>query len=757
MSSETANASWHPAFMPNDASGDAPLRANPDASPPPAPVQSEVAEDAEHVFQTQQPTELEEEPEKQTSPWVAEGNEEDATDDWPVFDRQPTDVSAESDAVNEIAPVPNTTAGSEPASQSPSPAAAEEVAPEPSTVAEEAKPAATVLGHTSNNSFTRTVSHEFNWDDDHDAEWTLPRTDTDPFKFMPPSDRTNSFPPVPPVSGASTTVPGTEQPLPSNQAEDLINEIENTPEHFDTGVREETSHTATEHDADFGDEETHDDQHYVGRDATFTEEEDLGSRYEEGVPLIAHTEAHGEASQPPQKVADFGEEATGEDDFFSQIQDSNNDDFPDFAANQALQRKSTMQAMGDLNKTTLSRTDTLEEMLEEDEDEIDAAAQTQPTDTTDDPEPTPESTQPEDSEEKPTDDLAAKWEEAFADDDGEDFLLDDALDENGESKPVDPSAFFGSDDEGFLEDEEESQPPFSAAPSQEQPHIQQGRYTPAAAPQQAARSAYAPSTQATPFPYQPQTATTPFAPVAPYTAPQGRPEPPKTQSFAAQSKGGYTSPYDLPMEVVVPKKRASTQQLPRSPSTGPALAPPRSSSMQAHTPPPPRAATSSISPPTSSHSVQHPPTGNKGAPPLRNQDSFFEELPMASKPRSASRQSYRVSSPSLAGPPAPLQPSNQAQLAPSLLSPPLLSPPGTSRSASGGIPNLVPGERVNPYAPQTAQQQAHGIPNNASANSQWSRSSAFFKQILAGTDGWETVRARLSLGRRVSHCLAALA
>ncbi|KZL67043.1 copii coat assembly protein sec16 [Colletotrichum incanum] len=715
MSSETANASWHPAFMPNDAGGDASSRANPDASPPPAPVQSQVAEDAEHVTQTQQATQLELEPEQQASPWGAKGDEEDATNDWPVFDRQVADVPIESDAVNENGPAPNTTTGSELVSPSPSPAAAEEAAPEPRTVAEEPKPAAPVLGHTSNNSFTRTVSHEFNWDDDHDTEWTLPRTDTDPFKFMPPSDRTNSFPPVPPASGASTTVPGTEQPLPSNQAEDLINEIENMPEHFDTGAREEMNRTATELDNGFGDEETQNDQQYVGRDATFTEEEDLGSRFEEGVPLIPHTETNGEASQPPQKVAGFGEETTGEDNFFSQIQNSN-DDFPDFAGSQALERKSTMQVMGDMNTATLSRADTLGEMLEEDEDEDenDAAAETQPKDTANGSETTPESTQPKGTEATPTDDLAAKWEEAFADDDGEDFLLDDTLDDTGESKPVDPSAFFGSDDEGFLEDEEEPQPPsFSAAPSQAQPPSQQGRYTPASIPQQTAPSPYAPSTQAMPSPYQAQTATTPFAPVAPYTAQQGRPEPPKAQSFAAQSKGGYTSPYDLPMEVVVPKKRASTQQLPRSPSTGPSLAPPRSSSMQAHTPPPPRASTSTTSPPTSSHSVQHPPTGNKGAPPLRNKESFFEELPMASKPRSASRQSYRVSSPSLAGPPEPLQPPTQSQLAPSPLSPPMLSPPGMSRSASGGIPNLVPGERVNPYAPQTAQQQAHGIPSNA--------------------------------------------
>ncbi|KAK1992692.1 COPII coat assembly protein SEC16 [Colletotrichum falcatum] len=711
MSSETANSSWHPAFMPNNASADVPSRANPVGSPPPSPGQSQVTEDSENLFQPQHATRPEEKPESPTSPPVADGDEEDATDDWPVFERQVADTPTESDMVNENALVSNTTAEPEPALQSPSPAAAEEEAAQESRiVAEEPKPTAPVMGHTSNNSFTRTVSQEFNWDDDHDQEWTLPRTDTDPFKFMPPSDRTNSFPPVPPVSGASTAASGTEQPLPSNQAEDLINEMEKTSEHFDTDARQDVNHALTESDTGFSDGGNHDDQHYVGRDATFAEEEDIGSRYEEGLPLISHTESSEESLQTSQKVAVFGEEEAGEDDFFSQIQNSNgDDDFPDFAGSQAVERKSTMQVMDDMKITTSPRADTLGEMLEEDKDENenenDAAAATQPTDTADGPESTLEFTQPEDAEAKPTDDLAAKWEEAFADDDGEDFLLDDTLDEAGESKPVDPSAFFGSDDEGFLEDEEESS---SVAPSQAQHPSQQGRYIPAAVPQQATPSPYAPSTQAIPSPYQPQTAPASLAPVAPFTAQQARPELPKAQSFAAQSKGGYTSPYDLPMEVVVPKKRTSTQQLPRSPSTGPSLAPPRSTSMQSHTPPPPRVATSGISPPTSSHS---PSTVNKGPPPLRNKGSFFEELPLASKPRSASRQSYRVSSPSLAGPPEPAQPPTQSQLAPSPLSPPMLSPPG--RSASGGIANLVPGERVNPYAPQTAQQQAHGIPSNA--------------------------------------------
>ncbi|KXH49950.1 COPII coat assembly protein SEC16 [Colletotrichum simmondsii] len=719
----TANASWHPAFMPNDASGHATTEtqvsssAETQDSPSAPPLHSQLAEDVEPT-PLPQATQLESKPEEQSSPWLAEDDSQDASDDWPVFERPVSDAPAESDDGPKEASTSTPAAEPEPNSF-PSTEPANDIAPQPQSVADEAKPSAPTLGHTSTNSFTRTVSHEVNWDDDHDTEWTLPRTDTDPFKFMPPNERTNSFPPVPPASGVSAAVPGTEQPLPSNQAEDLIHEIESAPEHFDNGAFQDTSHVANDFENGFDDEQQpQDDQHYVGRDATFTEQEDLGSRYEEGVPLIPHSESNGEVSQPEQKLAGFGDEAAGEDDF-SQIQNSNNDDLPDFSGNHPLERKSTMQVMGDMNTNTLSRADTLGEMLEEDED-VD-----EPTISTEEP---AEPIQSEDSGAKPADDLAAKWEQAFADDDGEDFLLDESLDEAGESKPVDPSAFFGSDDEGFLDDDDDDLPT-AAAPALApvvQSAGQQNRYTPTVASHQASSSPYAPTAPAVPSPYQPQNAATPFAPAvapyaaqrtqsaAPYNAQQTRPEPVKAQSFAAQSKGGYTSPYDLPMEVVVPKKRASTNQLPQSPSTGPSSGPPpRSSSMQAPTPPPPpRAATSSASPPTSSHSGQPPPAG-KPVPVLRNKDSFFEELPMASKPRSASRQSYRVGSPALTGPPEPLQPQNQAQLAPSPLSPPMLSPPGMNRSLSGGIPHLVPGERVNPYAPQTTQQQVPGIPGNA--------------------------------------------
>jgi len=79
---------------------------------------------------------------------------------------------------------------------------------------------------TKHMSFARTVSDEVNWgeDDEVDPKWNIQRTDTDPFKGMAKSDRTNSFPEVPPTHAAPTFHP--DESLPHSQAEDIMNQAE---------------------------------------------------------------------------------------------------------------------------------------------------------------------------------------------------------------------------------------------------------------------------------------------------------------------------------------------------------------------------------------------------------------------------------------------------------------------------------------------------------------------------------------------------
>ncbi|KAM0324104.1 hypothetical protein ACHAQA_008294 [Verticillium albo-atrum] len=659
--------------------------------------------------------------------WFAEEPAvEAAEEDWPVFDH-PTSAPAVHDAP---------------------PAKAESAAPpETSTPEQEVQPTAPVLGHTSSVSFARTVSHDINFHDDEESDWNLSRTDTDPFKFMPPSDRTNPFPVVPPMSppGAHANA----RPLPSNQAEQVIQETENFQGGFDP-LPEEAPSPAEAH---FGNDTTEpsyvnghvEESQYVGHDVMDAGEDDVGSRFEEGLPLIPRAPADTDAAAAGSL---FGNEPSGDDDFFSNIQETGLDDAPP-----ALERKSTMQVLGALGATPLSRADTLEGMPEENEDAPTASRV-----------PVAEAAPPAEQDpvalvgtDKPTtEDLAAKWQEAFAGDDDDEFLLDDTA---ADSKQVDPAAFFGSDDEGFLEDEDDEaavpQPvaPTSATPSSQQQSLQ-GRYTPqtpsfpfpkaapsqspyvpAATVPQTPTAAYSPSPAITSFPSA--AAVGPYAvqpPPAPIQAPYGMPPPPrpevtKAQSFADKNKGGYTSPYDLPMDVK-PRKRASMQQLPRTQAQGPpSQLPPRSSSMYLQGPAssgPPSAGLPPPSPafaPPPSPGLGEPVTGQKPQATTPNKESFFEDLPMTSRPRPASRQSSRLPSPSLGGPAPPptgppTGPPPSAQYAPLLPSPPIEPPkqeaPPLPRSESGGLTGLVAPPRVSPYAPlQSNGQITPAVPNNS--------------------------------------------
>ncbi|MCJ1470667.1 vesicle coat component [Pseudocyphellaria aurata] len=122
--------------------------------------------------------------------------------------------------------------------------------------------------------------------------------------------------------------------------------------------------------------------------------------------------------------------------------------------------------------------------------------------------------------------------------------------------------------------------------------------------------------------------------------------PESAQSFSDKSKGGYTSPYDLPMDVTRPKKRTHLQQMQTTSDVRPSALPP----------PPPRSS-SMYSAGIPQAGVSYPPTSNVSresiSPPAidsRNRSTiaslqapgskpsvggFFEDLP-SSKPRPSS-------------------------------------------------------------------------------------------------------------------------
>ncbi|KAK7700846.1 vesicle coat component [Diaporthe eres] len=603
--------------------------------------------------------------------------------------------------------------------------------------------------HVSSDSFARTVSHQPNWMDDEEPEWSLPRAETDLFnRYMPPNERTNSFPVVPQSGHHENEV---VEPLPANQAEDVLHEIEHETEsleHEDEDSTMPRTNNALHQDNFWGDDDGEAGFTTQGGDLQAPEEEASDARYAEGLPLIDHQDAAEPAQTESSKARDPFSLDGEDDDFFDQVAaGGNNAEAETFSPGQ-LERKSTMQVLNGLD-TTGSKglgglvEDTLEEE-DEDERQVEPVAQEEPT------KPTEDSiaaeapgTAGQGAQEPRGEDIAAKWSEAFASDDDDGFLLEDEpVADGSEQKAVDPSAFFLDDDEGFLEDVEDTttpQPPQPSSnisqPAQTPASTTGNRYLPTSTTQPgAARSPnpYIPSASpAVPqpqilnsVPLTPPVAANPYAVQPPplqhsTTAPLGAhpTRPPavnKAQSFADKAKGGYHSPYDLPMEVVKPKKRASLQQMPRAspaPVSGPP-APPRSSSMHSQGPPVPHISpapahgsmapgpdqTQNSTPTISPQSPVHPgqaPSDTKRPQQLKPKASFFEDLPSSHKVRPASRTSNKSqpspSQASFSGPPQASHPPPSSSLAvphESLV-------PG--HPAAPDIAKLVPPAPANPY------------------------------------------------------------
>lgn len=327
-------------------------------------------------------------------------------------------------------------------------------------------------------------------------------------------------------------------------------------------------------------------------------------------------------------------------------------------------------------------------------------------------------------------DLAALWKAALDDDD---LLID------GETS-VDHS-FFEDDREGFMGEGSTTVPAQIQSQGLEQyspllanDHNEQVRGnssmntagTGIGVPLQTARNRYTPeasSTRNISSASSGQSGHTwqqpPYAVPASTVAQQARPGlAEKTQSFADQSKGGYTSPYDLPLDISRFKRRANLQHSLQSYNGHetlhappvPAIPPPRSSSMFASQPsqlsqtrlqplPPndlaesllPQQSSASMHPPITSYGSSNVKSTNNSLKPKSSTGSFFEELPMTAKPRPQSGlgrntpQHGRPSSPSSSHGSL----SMQRQLS--------YSPPSQSLQ-------LQAPERVSPYAipPQAA-------------------------------------------------------
>ena len=299
------------------------------------------------------------------------------------------------------------------------------------------------------------------------------------------------------------------------------------------------------------------------------------------------------------------------------------------------------------------------------------------------------------------------WKTMAADDE---FLVEDADDLLPDSEPSSPSSFTAA-----LQ-QETSQP---AQPESSIPQMSPN----------SRRPQYRRASSSNPFaPHQPSTSElTEMSPIstshmgfsrpalAPFQSslPQRPAAPQQAASFADKSKGGYQSPYDLPMEMSKPKKRAAPLQ-----PTQPVKAvppPPRSSSISdkqlqsPFTPSapgfPPSAATpaqySPRAPPVRSSSTTSPAANNTKS--RASTSSFFEELPTSSKPRPPSNQGRFTPQQTSSMPPPslPRQPSMTKDLPP---------PPPPEPQASKPRPDdpysqfqLSAPERLDPFANASSQ------------------------------------------------------
>lgn len=207
--------------------------------------------------------------------------------------------------------------------------------------------------------------------------------------------------------------------------------------------------------------------------------------------------------------------------------------------------------------------------------------------------------------------------------------------------------------------------------------------------------------------------------------------PPKAESFVDQSKGGYKSPYDLPMDLSKPRKRVQMHQPPPVPKVP--AAPPRSMSVTSDQRPSLSAAPlkspfapanttfeGQARPPSSQNFASLPPVGRgaangqQGAPKAKaSSSSFFEELPISAKPRPPTAQGRYT--PVQSGPlpsHVPAQISPGQHLPPSTNMPP---PPIPNKSSTNSYSQyqLQQPERLDPYANIPIQSKAAPVISNS--------------------------------------------
>ncbi len=559
-----------------------------------------------------------------------------------------------------------------------------------------------------------------------DRAWEVAEKEL-PLKRLANLSRTNSFPLVPPLLQDRLVAPLS---LPLSQVEDIIEEDmtagaldhEFTNNAFpsipmkDDAPQIPIRATAQEDSHDYF-------ANPLAQATTSIGETGEGSRYDEGLPLIQSLQ-----SEPTESLEDEiraeakAPDSADEENPFNKSASQLSEDISAFKPLR-LDRKSTAQVLDSIHYTQHSTTHPDSQSVYDKSSLANSMMGSIPV--------APHTSHPQILSGRSTDeDLADLWKAALGDDD----LLEE--DEN----PVDPAAFFDDDGEGFLEGFQ-PQPEEYVPRSDTFPPILEPVYSSdgnIGGPREtiprptAIQNRYLPNSTSQPEPIQqlPQgTLSLNHSASAPtgFTDPMRQPSyssqtslrpqmPSSTQSFADKSKGGYTSPYDLPMEITRPKKRGTFQPTNPSPDVQPTSSrppPPRSSSMFTGVPPLVKSHPPIPRPP---NAISSTPNGNAISVPSKappSQGSFFEELQPSSKPRPSSSMGRFVSSVNQPTPPPPVssqrEPVRQSSFPQAPVSRPTESPQPYQ---------LLPPERMSLYGP--AAQADHAGQTVPAVNARYS-------------------------------------
>lgn len=372
------------------------------------------------------------------------------------------------------------------------------------------------------------------------------------------------------------------------------------------------------------------------------------SRFEEGIPLVedeAHEEPVEEKKDTAAQIESLFEqdEAPEESEFFSSVKAE--DPLQDSSKPPPFNRKSTSQVLGSLQFDENAGDDESPHGLTSSHEKGNETKSLED--------------QANGGEAVSEEDLAEKW-KALLDDD--DLLMED--EEDMELLPDDTqpsSASFdqtqndrgrGSTARPLHEDGNQPSTPYSGPP-QNAFDSPQGRFNPYA-PHQPTSSDLVQGLPTTGYGMVPP----PGTPGSTHHSQSPATSAHRAESFSNQAKGGYKSPYDLPMDLSRPRKNAPAQRV-APPPVASLPTPPSSNSLtgiQPSTPSlaPPSTTIAPLMTPFQEPERSVPPAAN----PPANKNNFYEDLPVAPRSRNPSRARYApVGNTSSAVP--PLQPSNQ--------------------------------------------------------------------------------------------------